>query len=160
MRGIRRLGLLVIVTTAAFVLAVGRFESAARDGCAQRAGVDRSYRVELTAVTAAGMAGRATGMDEGARGGRDMGDMAGPSPTTYRLRVARDGRPVAGARVCIAAYLRGMSAMAAVGHATETTPGTYVVTVDYPMGGEWTARVVVDERGRPAAAKAFDLVAG
>jgi hypothetical protein len=158
-RGIRRLGLLVAVTTAAFALAVGRFESAARDGCAQRAGTDRSYRVELTALTAAGTAGRATGMGDGARDGGASGEMAGPAQKTYRLRVLRDGRAVAGARVCIAAYMRGMSAMAVVGHATETTAGTYVVTVDYPMEGAWTARVVVDERGRPAAATTFDLVA-
>lgn len=163
MRGIRRLGLLVSVTTAAFVLAVGRFETAARDGCAQRAGADRSYRVELAAVTATGMAGRTAGTarpDVGARDGRGTGEMADPAPKTYRLRVLRDGRAVPAARVCIAAHMRGMSAMAVVGHATETTPGTYVVTVDYPMAGEWTARVVVDEPGRPAAAVGFDLVAG
>lgn len=159
MRGIHRLALLLTVTTAAFAFAIGRFESAARDGCAQRAGTDRSYRVVSTAVTAppAGRAGRARRAD-GARGGG--GSDADPPPTTYVLGVARDGRPVSGAAVCISAYMRGMPAMAVVGHATETTPGTYLVTVDHPMEGEWTGRVVVDEPGRPASATALDLVAG
>ena len=164
MHGIRRLGLLVTVTSAAFALAIGRFESAAQDGCAQRARTDPSYRVDLTAVGGSGAAATDDASEMGGMemGGTEMGgsaDTADPPPTTYRLRVFRDGRPVPGAHVCLAAYMRGMSAMAVVGHATETVPGTYEVTVDYAMGGEWKARVVVDERGRPAAATPFDLVA-
>lgn len=141
MRGIRRLVLLVVATTVAFGFAVVRFESAAEDGCAQRAGTDPAYRVQVRPV-----AGGA------AAGGRD-----GPGPTTYRLRVLRHGRPVPDARVCIAASVRGMPAMAAVDHGRRTAPGTYEVTLDLAVDGRWEARVVVDEPGRRPAAVSFDL---
>ncbi|MFP5376807.1 MAG: hypothetical protein ACLGIO_08510, partial [Acidimicrobiia bacterium] len=99
MRGIRRLALLVAATTVAFGFAVVRFESAAEDGCAQRAGTDPAYRVQVRPVAGGAVAGGGSG---------------GPGPTTYRLRVLRHGRPVPDARVCIAASVRGMPAMAAV----------------------------------------------
>jgi hypothetical protein len=161
-RGIRRLVLLVVATTVAFGFAVVRFESAAEDGCAQRAGTDPSYRVHLRKTAAAGGAFSMPAMP-GMAGMDDMdgmGDMADPPPATYRLRVLRDGRAVTGARVCISAYMRGMSAMAVVGEAEERSPGTYEVPLDFAMGGEWSARVVVDERRGGPVAVAFDLVAG
>lgn len=156
MRGIRRLVLLVVATTVAFGFAVVRFESAAEDGCAQRARTDPSYRVHLSRTgAAAGMAGMG-----GMEGMGGMAGMAAPGRTTYRLRVLHDGRPVQGARVCLGASMEGMSAMAVVDEAEETSAGTYEVTVDFAMGGVWPARVVVDERGRPPVAVSFDLAPG
>lgn len=152
MRGIRRLLLLVVATTVAFGFAVVRFESAAEDGCAQRARSDASYRVEVR---------RSGGLPPTA--GPDGADGTGrrvTGPVTYRLRAVRGDRAVRGADVCISAYMRGMSAMAVVGHAEEASAGTYEVTLDFPMAGEWTARVVVDEPDRRAVAVPLDLVVG
>ena len=152
MRRIWRLAVLVVATTVAFGAAVVRFESAAEDGCAQRAASDPAYEVR---VRRAAPVGRAPAMP-------DMPGMAetptAAAATTYRVRVLHGGLPVRGARVCLSAYMRGMSAMAVVGHGRERSGGgIYEVDLAFPMDGEWSARVVVAEPRRAPVAVTFAL---
>ncbi|HET9441773.1 MAG TPA: FixH family protein [Acidimicrobiales bacterium] len=117
-----RLGLAAALGVGTFVAAVDHFDEAAREGCVQRADGDDRYEVRV-------------------------GGGAGTDVTRYRLAVSRDGRPVVGASVCVAASMDGMAAMAVTGEGREVAPGSYEVPLHLGMEGRWTARVVVTERG-------------
>ncbi len=124
MRKIWRLGLVAMVALAAFVVAIDRFNTAAANNCAQRAPVDRSYRVEW---------------DQQPRT-----DVSG-----YQIKVTRSGEPVTDARVCLTSYMLGMSAMAVADVGREVAPGVYEMRLTFEMGHEWAGQVLVMEPGRP-----------
>lgn len=127
MRRIWRLGVLAAVAVVAFAFAIERFDDAAEDGCAQRAREDASYEARLI-------------------------DEPRIEVLTYRVAITREGEDVEGADVCLSAYMQGMSAMATTDAGEEVSPGIYELSLTFEMGGRWSGRVLVAERGRPVAA--------
>lgn len=119
-----RLGLIVTLAVAAFAVAVGRFNTAAAKSCAQRVPVDRSYQVRW---------------DQEPR----------TDNSAYQITVTRSGDPVSGARVCLNAYMLGMSAMAVTDVGREVAPGTYELRLTFEMGDAWAGQVLVSEPGKP-----------
>ncbi len=82
-----------------------------------------------------------------------------PRGSTFRIAVDRDGQPVSGATVCMAADMTEMSHEPSGGRAEETEPGRYEVGVDFGMRGTWEGTVFVTEPGeeRVAAPVSFDV---
>lgn len=132
MSRIWRLGVVVAVASASFVVAIGRFSDAAERGCAQRVREDSSYRVRFVQ--------------------QPRMDVA-----RYRLAVTRDGRAVTGAAVCLNAYMAGMSAMATTDAGREVSAGTYEVSLLFEMPGAWVGRVLIAEPGKSAVAVPMKL---
>lgn len=120
------------IAVAAFSMAVARFSDAAEEGCARRAREDPTYQVRF----------------------REPPSM---ERTRYRLAVSRAGRPVAGAEVCLNAYMRGMSAMAVADRGREVARGVYEVSLTFEMGNRWAGWVLVAEPGRSLVAIPLDL---
>jgi len=127
MRRIWRLGVLALVAVAAFAFAIERFDDAAETGCAQRAREDASYEARLL-------------------------DEPRIEVLTYRVEITREGEVVEGADVCLSAYMQGMSAMATTDAGREVEPGIYELSLTFEMGGRWSGRVLVEERGQSVAA--------
>jgi hypothetical protein len=123
MRGIRRLALVTVLALVSFAAALVRFGQAAEEGCIATPRPNPAYQVELV------------GPIEFTR-------------TTYELTIARDGRPVTGARVCLDAAMGGMSAMSLSDEGDEVAPGRYELYLPFQMPGPWDATVVVDEPGQ------------
>jgi hypothetical protein len=119
-----RLCLIATVAAAAFVVAIDRFNTAAANSCAQQVPVDRSYQVQWE---------QEPRTDQSA----------------YRIKVTKGGSPVTGARVCVNAYMLGMSAMAVTDIGREVGPGTYELRLTFEMGDEWAGQVLVTESGKP-----------
>ncbi len=121
------MGVLAMVAVVAFAVAIERFDDAAETGCAQRAREDPSYEARLI-------------------------DEPRIEVLTYRVAITHEGEEVEGADVCLSAYMQGMSAMATTGAGREVSPGVYEVSLTFEMGGRWSGRVLVDERGQSVAA--------
>lgn len=122
MRGIRRLLLVTVLALVGFVAALLRFGQAAEQGCIAQAKPHPAYEVELV-------------------------EPIEFTQTTYELVVLRNGRPVTGARVCLDAAMRGMSAMGLNDEAEEVAPGRYELYLPFQMPGPWEASVLVEEPG-------------
>lgn len=123
--GLRRLFVIGIVASVAFVLALIRFEDAPANDCLGTAPVDASYSLIFSAPPS-----------------RDAVD--------YRVRVTRDGAPVVGARVCMNVAMGGMSAMGQINRAREVSPGTYEARASWQMGGPFEGTALVKEPGKSA----------
>jgi hypothetical protein len=108
------------------VVALVRFSHAAARACAARVAPDPTYQVEWE-----------------------------PAPRTdvssYRLAVTREGLPVTGARVCLNAYLIGLSAIAVTDIGTEVSPGIYRIDVTFGTAGRWAGHVLVGPPERRVA---------
>lgn len=87
------------------------------EACPADAMVDDSYAVEVSGAKA--------------------------SSTEMMLTVTRDGEPVSGADVCIAADMTGMSHAGIGGMAMEMSAGMYSVPTKFAMRGSWDGEVVV-----------------
>lgn len=132
MRRLWRLGLIAAVGVASFVVALDRFSDAAEKGCTQRVRVNPAYQVQWDAEPRTDV-------------------------SSYRMKVTRDGAPVAGARVCVNAYMIGMSAMAVTDVGREVEPGTYEVRLTFEMGDDWAGQVLVAEPGGGLAGVSLEL---
>lgn len=120
-----RLGLILAIALGSFLVALGRFSDAAEQSCMQRVTVDPSYEVQWDRQPSTDV-------------------------SNYRIRVTRAGVPVTGARVCVSAYMVGMSAMAVADIGREVEPGVYELRLTFEMGQEWAGQVMIDEDGRLA----------
>lgn len=63
------------------------------------------------------------------------------------LRVTRDGKPVAGAQVCINTAMVGMTTMKYTAKGRELAPGRYEVPVKFAMNGVYRGNVTANEGG-------------
>ncbi len=63
------------------------------------------------------------------------------------LRVTRDGKPVAGAQVCINTAMVGMTSMHYTAEGREVAPGRYEVPVKFEMNGVYRGNVTATESG-------------
>lgn len=122
MRRLWRLMLIGAVAVAAFALALGRFSEAAEKGCTQRVRPDDAYSVAWNTDPRTDL-------------------------SSYRITVLRDGEPVSGARVCLNAYMVGMSAMAVTDVGREVEPGVYEMRLTFEMGQTWAGQVLISEPG-------------
>lgn len=127
MRGIRRLLLVTVLALVGFVAALLRFGQAAEQGCIAQTSPHPAYKVELV-------------------------EPIEFTKTTYELMVLRNGQPVTGARVCLDAARRGMSAMSLNDEAEEVAPGRYELYLPFQRPGPWDASVLVDEPGAATVA--------
>ncbi|MGH3850954.1 MAG: hypothetical protein ACRDRT_14870 [Pseudonocardiaceae bacterium] len=125
--GLRRLFIIAILASVAFVLALIRFQNAPANDCLGSATTDDSYALIFVTPPS-----------------RDTVD--------YKVRVTRDGSPVAGARVCMNVAMGGMSAMGLINRAREVTPGIYEARAAWQMGGLFEGKVLVKESGKGAVA--------
>ncbi len=71
-----------------------------------------------------------------------------PQGSTFQITVARDGKPLEGAAVCVTANMTEMEMDAVGGRAQEVEPGRFELAVDFGMRGAWTGSVVVSELGQ------------
>lgn len=130
LRRVRRLAVVVLVALAGFYAAVVNFRSAAEEGCVQKGVRDRSVTARIDPRPAS-------------------------SIRRYHLTVMRSGRPITGARVCMSVDMSvriSMSGMVLVAEGREVSRGVYDIDAAFPMGGGWTGRVLVRERGRDPVA--------
>lgn len=68
--------------------------------------------------------------------------------TTLHLTVRRDGRAVAGAKVCVKADMPGMQHPGVFTVASEGPPGSYDAKLSFSMTGSWKGSVTIVEPGR------------
>lgn len=70
--------------------------------------------------------------------------------TTLHLDVRREGRAVAGAKVCVTADMPDMQHPGVNTLAREVSAGTYDAELEFSMTGAWAASVTIAEPGQPA----------
>lgn len=70
-----------------------------------------------------------------------------PQGTTFEVLVQRDGEPLSGATVCIAADMSGMSHAGAAAQAEEVAAGQYEMGLKFGMRGTWSGQVLVIDEG-------------
>lgn len=68
--------------------------------------------------------------------------------TTFRLTVRRDGKPVAGAKVCVKVDMPDMEHPGVSTVATEDSPGRYSARLRFSMAGSWTGSITIAEPGK------------
>lgn len=113
--------------------------------------------------TTAGSDGAGAGSDSDTCTAQDAADAAGqpyqvmvttdpnppqPQGSIFRITVARDGKPLEGATVCVTANMTEMAMDAVGGRAQEVEAGRFELAVDFGMRGAWTGSVVVSEPGQ------------
>ncbi len=72
-----------------------------------------------------------------------------PAGTTFHLAVSHDGRAVTGAKVCLAAEMPDMLHPGVANVSKETAAGVYDASINFGMGGAWSASVTIAEPGKP-----------
>lgn len=72
-----------------------------------------------------------------------------PEGTTFVFTVRHGGRPVTGARVCVAADMPEMQHPGLTSVARETSGGRYEARVQFGMGGTWKTSLIVAETDKP-----------
>ncbi len=72
-----------------------------------------------------------------------------PEGTTLLLTVRRGGRPVTGAKVCVAADMPDMQHPGLTSVARESSAGRYETRIQFAMGGSWRTSVTVAEPDKP-----------
>jgi hypothetical protein len=75
-----------------------------------------------------------------------------PEGTSLLLTVRRGGRPVTGAKVCVAADMPEMQHPGLSAVARESSGGRYETRIQFGMGGTWRTSVIVAEPDRPVVA--------
>lgn len=75
-------------------------------------------------------------------------DPPAPAGTTFIIDVRRDGAPVSGAEVRLAADMTDMAHEGVGGQAEEVEPGRYEIGLSFPMRGGWSGRLTVTEPGQ------------
>lgn len=118
-----RLAVVVVIAGAAFVAAIAVFNTPGKRGCPLAADENSSY--------SSGFVGP-VGMDE----------------TRHLVRVTHNGRPLAGARVCVNTEMVGMTGMGYSAKGHEVAPGRYRVGFQFGMPGKYRGNVVAKAGGR------------
>lgn len=77
--------------------------------------------------------------------------------TTFRLTVRRDGKPVAGAKVCVKVDMPDMEHPGASTVATEDSPGRYSARLRFSMVGAWTGSITIAEPEKGAVSAPMRL---
>ena len=72
-----------------------------------------------------------------------------PEGTTFLLTVRNGGRPVTGAKVCVAADMPEMQHPGLSSVARESSGGRYETRIQFGMGGNWRTSLIVAEPDKP-----------
>ncbi|MDQ6727196.1 MAG: FixH family protein [Actinomycetota bacterium] len=72
-----------------------------------------------------------------------------PDGTTFHLAVSHDGTAVTGAKVCLTADMTDMQHAGVSDVSKEAAAGVYDATINFGMGGAWSAAVTIAEPGKP-----------
>ena len=106
----------------------GKLAAAASVGaCGQGTPADPSYTVDFTTTP----------------------DPPRPDGTTLLLNVRHDGKPVAGAKVCLTADMPDMQHSGLNKASSEVSSGKYEARIQFGMGGSWRMSVTIAEPDRP-----------
>lgn len=80
--------------------------------------------------------------------------------TLFSLAISRDGKPVTGAKVCLAADMSTMPSMEIASSAAEKSAGNYQLQLKLPMRGPWEGNAIVVQPGQPAVRVPVSFNAG
>ena len=107
--------------------AAGLAQQGPAGGCGQGTPADPSYTVDVVANP----------------------DPPRPEGTTFLFTVRQGGRPVTGAKLCVAADMPEMQHPGLSSVARENPGGRYETRIQFGMGGNWRTSLIVAEPDKP-----------